>query len=407
MYFSTECTQVLPENKKIKKKGIKKMDNNNSQRPRKRVSRKTIRNRQLAALCVIALIVLILIILIANACSKDSVTKGGDTSTKKNQTTTSASDSSTVDPSSTTTTTTTTPAVTEPVNTSGFKLDMYSVYIDVGQAKMPRVLEYPSGSVEADERWSSSDESIATVSSWGNITGVAPGECYVTLKSAADPSQEVMIKVVVADNGALQQTSNTETTENENSEPQPLAEAPAPPRISMEGVHYEGDTLIVNKTYSLPSSYNPGGLEATTQSQFQKLCAGAAKDGINIYLSSGYRSYDYQSQIYNNYTSIYGTDTADTFSARPGHSEHQTGLAIDVNIIDDTFIGTPEAIWLAEHCHEYGFIIRYPQGKQHITGYKYEPWHIRYVGTEVSNRIHALGDNMTLEELFNIDSNYQ
>ena len=101
-----------------------------------------------------------------------------------------------------------------------------------------------------------------------------------------------------------------------------------------------------------------------------------------------------------------------SFSARPGFSEHQTGLAIDVNEISDAFIGTPEAIWLEEHCVEYGFIIRYPQGKQGVTGYKYEPWHIRYVGKDNAKRIHdaavAAGDPyLTLEEYFGITSAYQ
>lgn len=102
---------------------------------------------------------------------------------------------------------------------------------------------------------------------------------------------------------------------------------------------------------------------------------------------------------------------ADTYSARAGFSEHQSGLAIDVNQIDDSFIGTPEAIWLEKHCYEYGFILRYPQGKQDITGYKYESWHIRYVGTDMSYKIHAkameMGDPyLTLEEYFGIDSYY-
>ena len=131
----------------------------------------------------------------------------------------------------------------------------------------------------------------------------------------------------------------------------------------------------------------------------------AAKDNINIFLSSGFRSYDYQKQIYDNYCSWYGQESADTFSARPGNSEHQTGLAIDVNIVDDSFTGTAEAIWLENHCWEYGFIIRYPRNKQSVTGYKYEPWHIRYVGTDMSKKIHDAGD-ITLEEYFGITSQY-
>lgn len=392
------------------------MDNRNydSQRPRKRVSRETLRKRQLAALAVIALLVLLLIILIAKACSKDSKPAGD---TKQTQTTTTAAVTTTAPAATTTEPVTTTAA--DPVNSSDFVLDKTSVYLEVGQTDMPRVEQYPANSSEADELWSSSDTSIATVDGIGNITGVAPGTCYVTLKSAAEPDQEVQIKVVVAGEGALDQSGTTTTSadgttavsdnQTTTTEPQPVntAEAPAPPRINVESAHYEGDTLIVNKTYSLPSTYNPGGLEATCEEWFNKLCAGAAEDGINIYLSSGYRSYEYQSQIYNNYCSIYGQETADTFSARPGSSEHQTGLAIDVNIIDDSFTGTPEAIWLADHCYEYGFIIRYPQGKQSVTGYKYEPWHIRYVGTDLSYKIHNLGPDATLEEYFGITSSYQ
>ena len=102
----------------------------------------------------------------------------------------------------------------------------------------------------------------------------------------------------------------------------------------------------------------------------------------------------------------YGQASADTFSARPGHSEHQTGLAIDVNSVDDSFRGTPEAIWLADNCYKYGFIIRYPEGKEGITGYKYEPWHIRYVGSEIAKKVHDAGSNATLEEIYGLSSQY-
>lgn len=178
---------------------------------------------------------------------------------------------------------------------------------------------------------------------------------------------------------------------------------PAPTQYNIDGLTYINGVLIANKSYSLPADFNPG-LDATCQNQFYKLQSDAAQQGLNIWLSSGFRSYDYQSQIYNNYVARDGQAAADTYSARPGHSEHQSGLAIDVNQIDDSFIGTPEAIWLENHCHEYGFILRYPQGKQDITGYKYESWHIRYVGTDMSYPIHASG--LTLEEYFGIDSYY-
>lgn len=180
--------------------------------------------------------------------------------------------------------------------------------------------------------------------------------------------------------------------------------APKPQQYDIEGLKYIDGTLIANKTYSLPSDFNPG-LDPLCESQFYKLSEAAAAEGLSIYLSSGFRSYDYQAQIYSNYVEWNGQEQADTFSARPGHSEHQSGLAIDVNQIDDTFIGTPEAIWLEEHCHEFGFILRYPRGKQDITGYKYESWHIRYVGTDLAYIIHETG--LTLEEYFGIDSEYQ
>ncbi|SEH78974.1 D-alanyl-D-alanine carboxypeptidase [Ruminococcus flavefaciens] len=178
---------------------------------------------------------------------------------------------------------------------------------------------------------------------------------------------------------------------------------PAPVQYSYDGLTYIQGVLIANKSYSLPSDFNPG-LDATCQNQFYKLQNAAAQQGLNIWLSSGFRSYDYQAQIYNNYVARDGQAAADTYSARAGYSEHQTGLAIDVNQIDDSFAGTPEAIWLENHCHEYGFILRYPQGKQGITGYQYESWHIRYVGTDMSYPIHASG--LTLEEYFGIDSYY-
>lgn len=184
----------------------------------------------------------------------------------------------------------------------------------------------------------------------------------------------------------------------------------APMVYDIPGIKYIDNVLIANKSYSLPADFYPE-LDSTCLNQFYKLQNDASYDGLNIYLSSGFRSYETQDYIYNDYVARDGQELADTYSARPGHSEHQSGLAIDVNQIDDTFIGTPEAIWLEAHCWEYGFILRYPQSKQDITGYKYEPWHIRYVGTDMSYKIHnkALEMNdpyLTLEEYFGIDSYY-
>ncbi len=221
--------------------------------------------------------------------------------------------------------------------------------------------------------------SANTVDSQVNITTVSNTESYTNVTATVE-------NVVVP--------SEPEITVPEESTTAPQADEPT----------YIDGILIANKTYALPEDYNPG-LDSETESAFYTLSNAAAEEGLNIYLSSGFRSYETQNRIYNNYVSNYGQASADTFSARPGHSEHQTGLAIDVNSIDDSFAGTPEAEWLACHAHEYGFIIRYPKGKENITGYKYEPWHIRYLGVEKANEVYNSG--LTLEEFLGIDSEYK
>ncbi|MGN7356976.1 M15 family metallopeptidase [Paenibacillus sp. SAF-054] len=184
----------------------------------------------------------------------------------------------------------------------------------------------------------------------------------------------------------------------------------------------ESMTVLVNKTYRLPAGYVPSDLvypnvpftfsekidkrkmrrEAATA--LEKLFAGAKKDGVSLAGVSGYRSESRQTTLYNNYVKRDGVKAADTYSARPGHSEHQTGLTIDVSgstgkcAAESCFAGTKEAKWLDKHAHEYGFIIRYPEGKDSITGYKYEPWHLRYVGTKVAEAVASR--STTLEQYF-------
>ena len=97
-------------------------------------------------------------------------------------------------------------------------------------------------------------------------------------------------------------------------------------------------------------------------------------------------------------------EAADTYSARAGHSEHQTGLAFDLNSLEESFGETREGIWLREHCWEYGFIIRYPKGKESITGYMYEPWHVRYLGKSAAKSVFESG--LCLEEYLNVTSAY-
>ena len=162
---------------------------------------------------------------------------------------------------------------------------------------------------------------------------------------------------------------------------------------------YINGILIVNKKYSIPSTYNPG-VNQTAYNALQELQKEATKNGHSIPLVSGFRSYQRQETIYNNYVAKDGVEKADTYSARPGHSEHQTGLAFDVGAIDDNYGNTPAGKWLTENAHKYGFIIRYLKGKEHITGYKYEPWHIRYVGVDHATKIY--NSNITLEEYLGV-----
>lgn len=172
------------------------------------------------------------------------------------------------------------------------------------------------------------------------------------------------------------------------------------------GIYYINGILIANKTYGLPKNYNPGGLLSTFTNNFNKMKDAAKNANINLNIRSGFRSYNTQVSLYNNYVKRDGKTAADTYSARAGHSEHQTGLAADINSLEQSFINTKEGKWLNENCYKYGFIIRYPKGKEDITGYIYEPWHIRYVGTDISSKLYNNGNWITLEEYLGIDSKY-
>jgi LAS superfamily LD-carboxypeptidase LdcB len=173
----------------------------------------------------------------------------------------------------------------------------------------------------------------------------------------------------------------------------------------VNGVTFVNGILIANKSYSLPESYAPGDLTDEVKNAFNVMQKAAAAEGLNIYISSGYRSYSRQQTIYNNYVAVDGKAVADTYSARAGSSEHQTGLCFDLNTIDDSFANTPESAWLEKHAQEYGFIIRYPKGKDAVTGYKYEPWHLRYLGVDLATTVYNSG--LCLEEYLGITSAYK
>ena len=166
----------------------------------------------------------------------------------------------------------------------------------------------------------------------------------------------------------------------------------------VEGPTYIKGILIVNKKYKLPSTF--GGSNDEANAALETLQAAARAAGYSAKLVSGYRSYDSQSIIYNRYIARWGQEYTDTVSARPGHSEHQTGLAFDVGELSSNYGNTAEGKWLVKNCYKYGFILRYLKGKENITGYAYEPWHIRYVGIEAATYI--MQNNLTLEEYLGI-----
>lgn len=180
--------------------------------------------------------------------------------------------------------------------------------------------------------------------------------------------------------------------------------------------------VLVNKQRNLPADYTPSDLvipsipfpftgdeprkymRAEAALALEQLFAEAKNLKLDLFATSGYRSYDKQKSIFSRNVSSVGEEEANKTSARPGQSEHQTGLAMDVssskvgyNLVE-SFGATTEGIWLRENAHLFGFIIRYPKGKEQITGYSYEPWHLRFVGLEVAEYIYTHG--LTLEEYF-------
>lgn len=172
------------------------------------------------------------------------------------------------------------------------------------------------------------------------------------------------------------------------------------------GITYIDGILIANKTYALPSTYNPGGLTGEFTTHFQQMKSAANSEGVYFDVFSGYRSYNTQVSTYRGWVNQDGQAAADTYSARPGHSEHQSGLAADINGYGVRFEESKATEWMAHNSYKYGFILRYPKGKQGITGYVYESWHFRYVGVDLATKLYNGGNWITLEEYFGITSQY-
>ena len=197
------------------------------------------------------------------------------------------------------------------------------------------------------------------------------------------------------------------------------------------GAYYIDGYLIANKTYTLTSDWVPTNtykkitasmdgfcrecIDKTAYEAWNEMKADAAAIGYSMWIQSGYRGYYYQRDLYNGYVKRKGQAAADKSSARPGSSEHQTGLAFDICVKDSTgsypcisssFNGTAPAKWLSANAYKYGYILRYPEGKTNETGYIHESWHFRYVGKELAQKLYNDGNWITLEDYFGIDSKY-
>lgn len=184
-------------------------------------------------------------------------------------------------------------------------------------------------------------------------------------------------------------------------------EAAAPQIETIDGVTYIDGILIVNKSYPLPANYG-NDITPEAQAAFETMRQAASTDGINLTIVSGFRSYDTQKWLYQSYVDRDGnTASADRYSARAGYSEHQSGLAMDLNWVDTDFAYTPAGEWLHHNAWKYGFILRYPEGSEDLAGFIYEPWHFRYIGnTTLAEQLYNGGNWITLEEHFGIVSKY-
>ena len=245
---------------------------------------------------------------------------------------------------------------------------------------------------------SSADNPAVNLTVMVNVTAKATTVATTTVTTKTTP------KATVATTKPTEQITQPEVTETQPTEPETEATTTEQEEVTPT---YINNILIVNKSYPLPKDYRPDNDELTseTSNAFEKMRVDAQAEGLNLYISSGFRSYEYQAQLYQRYADRDGYEKADTYSARAGYSEHQTGLAFDLNTIDDSFANTPEGKWVAENCWKYGFILRYPKGKEAQTGYQYEPWHLRYLGEDMAKKVYDSG--LCLEEYLGITSQYK
>ncbi len=203
---------------------------------------------------------------------------------------------------------------------------------------------------------------------------------------------------------STQETSTTATAEESSTETTTNTET-ASQAATFNGAYYSvqgkyGEVIIANKKHPLASTYAPGE-NPEAKEAFLRLIADMQSQGFDISNSySGFRSYETQTWLYQSYVNQDGQAAADTYSARPGYSEHQTGLAFDLMDSYGNLLQEPTASqWLASNAHHYGFIVRYLAGKEAITGYMAESWHVRYIGQEATD---IYNSGLTLEEYFGV-----
>lgn len=305
------------------------------------------------------------------------------------------------------------------------KFDKDSVTVEVGDVYNSVLKFTPEDITYTGAIYYTSDSSVASVTNEGVITAKSAGNCTIEAYYENDYRLVATMEVTVIDSFPItsQETTAPETpspeTTTPDTEPEPEPEtdppasstpAPAPEYSGshkmevIDGITYFDGVMIANKTYTLPASYNPG-VQPEAMDAFYDMQAAAAADGISLWILSSFRSYEDQDVIYNRYVAQDGRDAADTYSSRPGHSDHQTGYTFDLNSLEQDFQYDPAGQWLDKNCYKYGFIIRYPKGKESSTGYMYEPWHVRYIGVDFATKVTQSG--LSLEEYFGITSQYQ
>jgi len=206
-------------------------------------------------------------------------------------------------------------------------------------------------------------------------------------------------------------TKNDSVTVNTSGQAPAVKEIIYPVQLTIEQA--QAINVVVNKKHKLPDNYAPtltavagGQMRPEAASELRKLLNAATATGIKLMIISSYRSFNTQVSTYDGWVTQYGQTRADTFSARPGFSEHQTGLGVDLGNNDGScaleicFGDSTAGLWLASNASNYGFIIRYPEGKEAETGYQYEPWHIRYLGVDTAKDVVETGK--TFDQYMNV-----